>query len=450
MPRPHLLVSPALAAGALVTVVTALPGIELGGSAPAAHAAIESLAALAPLLAAYLFFGRLHQAARRDDLALFSAFLLLGLANLLFAGLPAALSASHGLWAFGAWAQAVAVLPAAALFALAGRLTPRPVAEPRLGIAVSVAAVSVAAAAAGAAVALAGPNVHPEAAPSHPVYLSLQLGTAMLVLGGAIGFVRRVEPGDRFVAWLVAGATLAAFARLNAVLAPPPSADWVSPADVLRCGFYAALLFGAATEIRGYWSRLAAAAVLAERRRIARDLHDGLAQELAFIVGRAKSGRRLADAIAEIEQAAQRALDDSRRAISALAAESDEPLEDTLAAMLDEVAARMGVSIELDLEQGMDVAPAAREALLRISREALLNAARHGEAHSVRVRLAGSRETELEIVDDGSGFDPEEPSRDRTRFGLVSMRERARNVGGELRVRSKPGRGTKVKVVLPR
>ena len=98
----------------------------------------------------------------------------------------------------------------------------------------------------------------------------------------------------------------------------------------------------------------------------------------------------------------------------------------------------------------VDDPAAAREALVRIGREALVNAARHGEAQLIRVRLASDRATELEIVDDGTGFDTEEPCRDRTRFGLVSMRERAPLLGGDLLVRSQPGRGTQVKVVLPR
>ncbi|HEX5469319.1 MAG TPA: sensor histidine kinase [Gaiellaceae bacterium] len=330
MPRPHLLPLPALAFGALAIVVATLPWIGIGGSAPPAHAALESIATLVPLLAGYVLLSRLRQAAGRDDL-------------------------------------------------------------------------------------------------------------------GAQSRVRMLEPAAAVVlAALLIGVGVALASLFD------PSAERVSAMDLLRCGAYAALALGVAVEIRGYRSRLTEAAVRAERRRIARDLHDGVAQELAYIVGRAKSGRRPASTIAEIERVAERALDDSRRAIAALVAESDEPLEDALRSMLDETAARMGVSVELDLQEGVNVTPAVREALIRVSREALLNAARHGAAQSVRVRLTSSGETELEIVDDGTGFDPDAPSRDRTRFGLVSMRERTRLVGGELLVRSQPGRGTKVKVVLPR
>jgi signal transduction histidine kinase len=94
--------------------------------------------------------------------------------------------------------------------------------------------------------------------------------------------------------------------------------------------FYGALIAGAAGEVGRYWQASREAAVLDERRRIARDLHDGLAQELAFIVRRAKrllDGKAgPADAV-QITNAAERALDESRRVIATLTRPLDEPLD---------------------------------------------------------------------------------------------------------------------------
>ena len=93
--------------------------------------------------------------------------------------------------------------------------------------------------------------------------------------------------------------------------------------------------------------------------------------------------------------------------------------------------------------------PEVREALVRIAREAVTNAARHGDAGLVRVELENGAGIKLRIVDDGRGFDAAAATRQTRRggFGLVSMSERARAVGGVLHVASKRGAGTTVEVV---
>jgi signal transduction histidine kinase len=96
------------------------------------------------------------------------------------------------------------------------------------------------------------------------------------------------------------------------------------------------------------------------------------------------------------------------------------------------------------------VSPAEREALVRIACEAVTNAVRHGGAPLVRVQLqrGDGHEVRLLIADSGSGFDPKAAGAASGGFGLVSMRERARGVGGRFRVWSAPGRGTSVEVRL--
>jgi signal transduction histidine kinase len=243
---------------------------------------------------------------------------------------------------------------------------------------------------------------------------------------------------------------LGAFARLNYFLFPSVYTHFVYTGDGFRLAFDVALLVGGLREIRTYQRGLAERSVLEERRRIARDLHDGLAQDLAFITAQTRALGRAADAPPRLERiasAAERALDDSRAAIAALTRRLDEPLDEALARSAHEIAERCGIRVELGLEPDIDVPPAMREALARIVREATSNAARHGGAQRVTVGLTREDGLRLTVSDDGAGFDPE--SKYRAGFGLISMRERAEALGGRLNLRSRPGAGTTVEVIVP-
>jgi signal transduction histidine kinase len=210
------------------------------------------------------------------------------------------------------------------------------------------------------------------------------------------------------------------------------------------------LLVGAVREINGYWSRSALVAVLEERRRLARDLHDGLAQEIAYIN---RAAMRLGDEDPDhdlperLAAAAGRALRESRQVIAALATPVDEPLEAMVGRVVHAAADRFGTAAELDIASGVRLDAARTEGLLRIIGEAVANAAQHSGARSVRVeleRLNGS--ARLRVVDKGSGFDTD--TTPATGFGLISMRERAEALGGRFAIDSKPGRGTRIEVLL--
>jgi signal transduction histidine kinase len=213
------------------------------------------------------------------------------------------------------------------------------------------------------------------------------------------------------------------------------------------------VLIGAACEIAAYHRGIAAIAVFEERRRIARNMHDGLAQELAFIAVRVRQLRGDAAPSPELDQlrsAAERALEDSRAAISALTRPLDESLDVAIARNASEVATRLGAHAQLDAQAGVEVPPATREALVRISREAVANAVRHGNAEEVQLTLSCSDTLRLTVTDDGCGFDPGARARTPAAgFGLVSMRERAEALGGSLAVVSAPGAGTAIEVVVP-
>jgi signal transduction histidine kinase len=224
------------------------------------------------------------------------------------------------------------------------------------------------------------------------------------------------------------------------------------PGDILRLGFHVALLIGAALEIATYQRGLARAAVLDERRRVARQLHDGLAQELAFIVTQTRrlaSKERSDKTLAYLATAGERALAESRHAIAALSQPADEPLDVAVERVADEIAHRAGMTLELNVTREVSVGVDAHEALLRIVREAMTNAARHGKARRVSVALSCEDGVHLRIDDDGVGFEPAEPTEPWRGLGLASMRERTEALGGSLLIDSRPGSGARIEVVLP-
>ncbi|MBB4699048.1 GAF domain-containing sensor histidine kinase [Sphaerisporangium siamense] len=198
--------------------------------------------------------------------------------------------------------------------------------------------------------------------------------------------------------------------------------------------------------------------VVEERTRVARELHDAVTQKLfslrltaqaAAALVHAHPGRALAE-IERVERLAGEALAELRAVIVELRpAELDRHgLVETLrkhVALLDRLNPET-VSFSATGEAG-DLPAATEVTVLRVAQEAVHNALRHAGASSIAVRLSvpGSRLT-LEISDDGDGFDVDGPTRG---LGLVSMRDRAEEAGGALRVSSEPGAGTTVLLEVP-
>jgi signal transduction histidine kinase len=191
------------------------------------------------------------------------------------------------------------------------------------------------------------------------------------------------------------------------------------------------------------------AAVFDERRRIARDLHDGLAQDLAFI---ALQGQELADRDPRAEAivaAAGQALAHARKAINALTDPGDESLPAAVARVATSLADRSGTRLELELDNQAVTGPRTRDQLLQIVRESISNATRHGNASRIHIELSANGGLHLAIADDGCGFQNGAAGLPATGFGLTSMHERVESLGGELRLSSRPGEGTKVEVMIP-
>jgi len=281
----------------------------------------------------------------------------------------------------------------------------------------------------------------------------LQILTAAVFATTALALcTRRLPDGDVFFGWMAVASVLWALSRINYVLTPPRLAPWVTVGDWFRLAAYAVLIVGATRELRAYWARLADAAVLEERRRMARDLHDGLAQELAFIASQSTILARSDGASHRaklLRGAAERALDESRRAIATLTRPTDEPLAVTIAQAAEEVGGRLGARVHLDLEEHIRLDAAHREGLVRITREAVTNAVRHGLAATVTVRLSNHDGVTLEVQDNGVGFDPDDLDHLSGRLGLQSMEERADQMGASFELASRPCKGTTVRVQIP-
>jgi signal transduction histidine kinase len=279
----------------------------------------------------------------------------------------------------------------------------------------------------------------------------LRIATCALLATAAAGLAtRRRDAQDRLIRWLGAALALAALAQLQRIAVPIGSAPTFTWAHALQLGAVAALVTGTIEETCGYQQRLAELAVADERRRIARDLHDGLAQELAFIASQTKDISDSGDErLALVATSAQRALDDSRFVIGALTRASGQPLGASIALQAQEFARRWGLTVELEIEDKVDVAPEKEQAILRIVGEALSNAARHAHASTVKI-CVGDRDGRLLIAvhDDGRGFDADAERVAGRGFGLRGMRERAQLVGGDLWLESQPGGGTRVEIAL--
>jgi len=461
--RPFRLVIAVATLSAVVTVLfTVLSAVRFAYRGPSMHVAVETTASVVALLAAYLVFWRLRRHGRASDLALFGALVVLGSTNLLFSAVPAALE--HATEKFPTWTQAGGrLLGATALVVAAFAPDTRLRAPARASRAVLVSAAAALALLA-AAVALLrpwlpqaiDPGLSPEASGrprivGHPLILVLQALATLLYAAAAAGFARTARRrADELMGWFAVASTLGAFARVNYFLFPSLYSDWVYTGDLFRLGFFVVLLIGALREIQSHQGELVEAAELRERRRVARALHDGLAHELTFVV---TQSRRLAAgpvdglALRHLTAAAERALDESRDAIAALGRPVDEPLGAVVAQAALDVAARFDVEVRLDVADSGEADPETREALVRIVREALTNAARHGAAGAVEVELRRADALRLRIVDDGVGF--ERDARRGRGFGLTSMRERAEAAGGTLQIASRPGEGTQIEVVLP-
>lgn len=240
----------------------------------------------------------------------------------------------------------------------------------------------------------------------------------------------------------------------------------VAPAVYQTRAFYGfivlviAALMGAALLLRSRQIRLQFAAVISERTRVARELHDttlqnlgGIALEFENLKSQPGATPALQGHIDTLRRHVEECIRETRQAVWDLRSPLRSELD--LATLLRQHARTLiaGREIAFDLAvvgTPTSIEPGQKEQLARIAQEAISNAVRHAHARRIRAELRYEDGVTLSIVDDGAGFELEEENqgRDAAHWGLVGMYERAARIGARLLVKSAPDRGTEVRVFL--
>jgi len=206
-------------------------------------------------------------------------------------------------------------------------------------------------------------------------------------------------------------------------------------------------------------------AILEERERIAREMHDSVGQTLGYMGLRLVSMEQHISAgqtdkakkvVAELEQAVQSAMDDVKETILSL--RSTRRPSRSLVATVQEVLTRFGQQTGLKTELKVEgageppVTSLAQVQLLRVVQEALTNVRKHAQATRVTVTVRNQdQQTEIVVEDDGRGFEMDQVLQDwGSHFGLLTMRERAEEIGATFQIDSAPGHGTRVRIQLRR
>ncbi|MBN1313116.1 MAG: sensor histidine kinase [Anaerolineae bacterium] len=213
-------------------------------------------------------------------------------------------------------------------------------------------------------------------------------------------------------------------------------------------------------QLSEYALRIEGLTLAAERQRMARELHDTLAQGLAGLILQLEAAAshlvnqntdRTADILEQAMARARQTLTEARRAIDDL--RTDRPASGNLAAAIRHEVQRFtyatGIPCSVELDDLDDLPSSACEHVARIVAEGLTNIALHAQAKAVTLSArADDGQFGLELKDDGIGFDAHPGASQKGHYGLIGMRERARLIGGELSVDSTPGAGTVVRLSI--
>jgi len=203
------------------------------------------------------------------------------------------------------------------------------------------------------------------------------------------------------------------------------------------------------------------AAVLAERSRLARELHDSVSQSLYSVSLIGETARHLAEAgdlgntlesLGELNSTVQQTLKEMRLLIYNLRPEilKKEGFKAAIQQRLDAVESRSGIKGQLFIDAGDDLSELEEDTFYRIIQEALNNTLKHSSATTVTVKIHRTKDTvEIQVNDDGIGFETDSISGNGG-MGLTSIQERAENLGGAFLISSSPGKGTLLKITVPR
>ena len=256
--------------------------------------------------------------------------------------------------------------------------------------------------------------------------------------------------GDDLTRWLAVASVLSALASLNYALLPTHLLELMHLGDYFFLASVGLLLFAAVREVGAAEAALVDRAVYTERRRIAREMHDGVTQELAFIASQAHvvegDVMRSDRALGRIRDAVDRALDESRTAIAQLSGPVDDTMARAITTTAQVVSRRTGVNVELALDEAVVVSDELGHALVRITRDALAHATRHG-ARTAHIALEGGDVIELSISTDAAwpGLSPGAQQASE----LASITERVEGLAGEVRLGRGADGGTMLEVRVP-
>jgi len=233
----------------------------------------------------------------------------------------------------------------------------------------------------------------------------------------------------------------------------------VYAAYAVACFLVATVAYRANLNIR---QRIERSSIIDERRRLRREIHDGIAQSLGYLnlktsliqntlsQGQSNTARVLAE-LDDMKRATEEAYTDIRESIDSLTLAGDSfSLATSLSDYLREFSERTGIQVDFQgRDDGVGVSPLTDLQALRIAQEALRNVRKHANATKVEVALRRTPESlELTVRDNGKGMaDPTQVTPGH--HGLEVMRERAESLGGTLSIRSEAGKGTEVKMALP-
>jgi PAS domain S-box-containing protein len=198
--------------------------------------------------------------------------------------------------------------------------------------------------------------------------------------------------------------------------------------------------------------------VLEERQKLARELHDSIAQSLYGLVNLAEAGQAQLEAgetnllthtLVRVTETGRQVIKEMRRYIHQLRPSvlKEEGLIAALQLRLDAVEGRSGVQTHLFADEDLDLPFPVEEAFYWIAQEALNNILKHTNARTITITIGRrGKEMVLEVVDDGRGFDPQ--TVDHCGMGLKNMRDRTEELGGRMSIDSRPGEGTRIRVAL--
>jgi signal transduction histidine kinase len=436
--------------GASLALFLAYPVLQTSWDLPELRLVLQTTMALAGLLVALLATLRFSVEGRRVDLLLSSGFFVSSLSAVAFAIGP--LLTGRDLEPAEAWAALLGAMLGQAMIALGPFLRGRTKYRD-WAVANAVGAAGIVLVVAWSLLRAAGgalPDLNPIANDSQPFYLTGTLALQSLIaLVAVVGWGERFRKrGDDLARWLALAFTLMLFADLHLVFQPLLASTYVSQGDFLRMIAFLLILVGAWRAIRhAEFGR----AVAEERARVAREIHDGLAQYLFAVSTHAsmiENGAPLDEAVPRLKEAAVLAQQEARFAILALSSASGTaPFDAALTRYVEFLAADGQLEVELDVDRSIRLAPDEQIEIFRIVQEGLANVRKHAAATRAEVTI-GERpfgERFVTITDDGAGFDGEEAPAGQ---GLKNMRARAEAIEGGFSLRSTPGRGTALEVVL--